>query len=80
MQTMARSRKKQIDVRQAVVISELVKKLPEKPHPETVRRYCLRGVTSPTGKKVFMQSIFTPRGRASTVDAYYEFLEELNES
>lgn len=70
----------ELNVREAMLIVELVKFLPGKPHRATVDRYCKRGVVSPiSGRRIKMPYLHTPRGIASTVDAYFYFLEELNE-
>jgi len=81
---MAKARRKKevfkVSVQDAMFISDLARHLPGKPHCATVRRYCLRGIISPvSGRRVKMQYIHRPKGIASTVDAYFHFLEELNE-
>jgi hypothetical protein len=71
--------KRAINVRDSLPLEELSKKLPGKPHPDTLRRYCRCGVKSKTTHRVVkMAFILRPYAMASTVDAYYQFLEEVN--
>jgi hypothetical protein len=87
VQAMAESRKRphrqdrppSIKVREAILLSRLVRLIPGSPHKSTLRRYCFDGVLSPvTQKLVKMEYVHLPLGIASTVEAYYQFLEKLN--
>ena len=69
-----------VAIRDAVLLRDLCKLLPDKPARGTLFRYCSRGLVSPvSGKVVKLRFVHLPRGIASTVEAYYEFIEELNQ-
>ena len=68
-----------VTVRNAILLRDLARKLPEKPSAVTLRRYCRQGVKSPvTLEVVTMEFVYLPFGLASNEDAYYKFLERLN--
>jgi hypothetical protein len=61
-------------------LSELRKKLPHEHEYQTVWSWCVIGKKHPyTRQMVRMEAVQTTVGIASSVDAYYRFLERLNE-
>ena len=61
-----------------ILFSEAARKLPASPGYTTVYRWHKRGNRSISGAAVRLDAVNTPRGLATTLDAYRRFVEALN--
>ena len=63
----------------AMSFKELARLLPQRRRPRTIEAWTRNGrLNRRTGKRVKLASIRLPQGRGSSLDAYYEFLAELD--
>ncbi len=60
-------------------LPELGKKLPGKPGPCALRLWVTKGRKSVSGEIIKMKCWMGTNGRVSTLDAYREFMEQLND-
>lgn len=70
-----------IDAHNLVSLAALARLIPGRVTQKTVRVWCEQGRRNrSTGKVVFLRRVQMPYGWASSMDHYYQFLEELNEA
>ncbi len=62
-----------------LAFSELGRAVNYKVGRNTVREWAEEGRVSTSGNRVYLEWIMMPWGRATTVEAYYRFLDRLNE-
>jgi hypothetical protein len=61
-------------------LRELARMLPDKPHRDSLRRWCRDGVQSEDGDDVTMEFVWGTRKRCrrSSVEAYQRFIDAIN--
>lgn len=70
-----------IDPRKETVLPlrQLARLIPDEPHYTTVLGWCTVGKETEAGAVVVMESIEMTYGKGSTLDAFWRFIERLNE-
>jgi hypothetical protein len=62
-------------------LSELCRELPREPEYKTLWSWCVRGRSHPYNRKrVHMEALQSTFGIVSSIEAYYRFLERLNDA